>query len=493
MKSKPLKDRLDESPNDNELCPVCKDLPHEDPKQSTCGHRLCGPCVEYLTRDNNCATCPSDDVKIEGFFPDQFYRREVQQKRCHCLFRENGCQWNGIVKDLFGHETECDYRDVTCPDCKMKMVRGNLQPHRENECINRLRPCEFCSEEVRVDQLEHHYSQCQEIFVECRHACGTEGIARRCMNDHLAEKCPNAPQVCTFAIQGCHFNGTRKEQEDHRRKELDCHMRLLYLAGDKTNDAVLSLMEENKDLRRVVERQDSALKEMSKNVQELRASLLEMQRRSSNAWTSGVDALASQVHEVILSLQSQEESTKRIHDEMTLLKSHMSYTKGSDERVKVLEERSSRFSYVWKIADFFARERHVSQPLYTGQCGYKMRLVTSHNGKKNGNHGYSTIVGLQFMRGEYDGLLLWPFEPRIEISLVNERKQQRRMPVNPTPRYPFFKRPEADANEPFYVEIDCGAGSREPFIVNDVVYVWMTLDLKDAPNFFQFFKGHKIT
>ena len=105
-------------------------------------NRLCGPCVKYLKRNNSQPTCPGDHLSIEPLFVDHFYRREMQHKKCHCVFRVNGCQWNSTVKDLNNHEEKCDFRDVTCPDCEATMMLANLQLHRENVCVNRMGSCE---------------------------------------------------------------------------------------------------------------------------------------------------------------------------------------------------------------------------------------------------------------------------------------------------------------------------------------------------------------
>lgn len=478
MTSKPLKDRLNEFLDDDWFCPVCKDLPHEEPQQSNCGHRLCGPCVKYLKRNNNQPTCPGDNLSIEPLFVDHFYQREMQHKKCHCVFRVNGCQWNSIVKELKNHEEKCDFRDVTCPDCEATMMLANLQLHRENVCVNRLGSCEFCSQTMRVVQIEDHHSQCQEIAVECPHACGTTGIVRRCMNEHLTKNCLKAPQSCIFASKGCDFSGNRLEQEGHRKKELDFHMRLLSLEDDKTNETISFLVKENKDLREIVRRQDLEMTGISELVRDLQASLLEQQCQSSHASASEENVLASQIREVILSLQSQRECTERLQEELLLVKPDTSS----------LEEQLSRFCHIWKIDDFLGRRQHASQAFYTGQYGYKMRLSTELRREQ-----CSTLVSLQVLRGKYDDLLNWPFVPRIDIILWNEERNQRSIQFHPSPADPFFTRPETDFNKPFTVVIDCRGGPSNRFLVKGPVYVYIGFEQQRIPKFLRYcFKGHDI-
>ena len=63
-----------------------------------------------------------------------------------------------------------------------------------------------------------------------------------------------------------------------------------------------------------------------------------------------------------------------------------------------------------------------SQPFYTKPDGYKMCLVAYLNGRGVGE-GTHLSVFFAVMKGEYDPILQWPFELRINLTLVDQDKK----------------------------------------------------------------------
>ena len=63
-----------------------------------------------------------------------------------------------------------------------------------------------------------------------------------------------------------------------------------------------------------------------------------------------------------------------------------------------------------------------SQPFYTKADGYKMCLVAYLNGCGAGE-GTHLSVFFAVMKGEYDPVLQWPFEHRINLTLVDQDKK----------------------------------------------------------------------
>lgn len=77
ISTKPLRDRLCELPDKDALCPVCKDIPYENPQQSACGHRFCQTCIDIIAGDNrNRCICPIDSLQVFPTFSDRFYQRD---------------------------------------------------------------------------------------------------------------------------------------------------------------------------------------------------------------------------------------------------------------------------------------------------------------------------------------------------------------------------------------------------------------------------------
>ena len=105
ISTKPLRDRLCKLPDKDALCPVCKDIPYENPQQSACGHRFCQPCIDIIAGDNrNRCICPIDSLQVFPTFSDRFYQRDIRNSECHCAFDTEGCGWKGIFADLQEHE-----------------------------------------------------------------------------------------------------------------------------------------------------------------------------------------------------------------------------------------------------------------------------------------------------------------------------------------------------------------------------------------------------
>ena len=63
-----------------------------------------------------------------------------------------------------------------------------------------------------------------------------------------------------------------------------------------------------------------------------------------------------------------------------------------------------------------------SQPFYTKPDGYKMCLVAYLNGRGAGE-GTHLSVYFAVMKGDYDPVLQWPFEHRINLILVDQDKK----------------------------------------------------------------------
>ena len=83
-----------------------------------------------------------------------------------------------------------------------------------------------------------------------------------------------------------------------------------------------------------------------------------------------------------------------------------------------------------------------SAPFYTGRQGYKMclRLYMDGDGSGKGTH---LSFFLTLMRGEYDALLIWPFNQVFQLIFVNQEQQGGDIAhtFKPDPASPSFKKP----------------------------------------------------
>lgn len=105
--------------------------------------------------------------------------------------------------------------------------------------------------------------------------------------------------------------------------------------------------------------------------------------------------------------------------------------RATQEKISALENRplSCHNKYTWKINGFqeFLRRAKVglqdviySDPFYTGQCGYKIKIGLYPNGlmyAKNTHLSLSLII----MKGEYDTILQWPLAKQVTLTLIDQQ------------------------------------------------------------------------
>lgn len=442
---KTLRERLCKPLDDDEACPVCKDIPHLNTKQSSCGHRFCEPCVIKLAGDGlKKWTCPIDKLQVHSMFTDVFYQREIKNAECHCAFESNGCSWKGSLVGLEEHEQGCAYMDATCPECGLLTTKGGMHQHQRDECIHRPVPCRHCSQPVPTNKVEDHDSQCKEVPVACPQGCGATDLVRQSLDDHLLTYCSKTLHACQFEDYGCDYKGTWKEQEKHRLESVDFHM-LLLLQTDRQRRAAISRLEEENRL--MAGKLDS----------------LEVKGEQTISQEERTDALASQVEEVIETIRSQAKLTKQLEENLSSLSSL-----GADEarrincpledieqRLWLLENGSINGMYVWKIDPFpqylcDAKQgkgaSFASAPFYVGRFGYKLFMTVYPNGHGSGQ-GTHLSVFVTIMKGDYDQLLSWPFSNNIDIRLLsNNTKPDIVKRILPTRQNPCFQRPKLQMN-----------------------------------------------
>lgn len=90
--------------------------------------------------------------------------------------------------------------------------------------------------------------------------------------------------------------------------------------------------------------------------------------------------------------------------------------------------------FVWKVSDLSnilsqakasERERIESDPFYTENYGYKLKLRIYPNGAgaaKNNNLSAFFVV----IKGKYDAILNWPFKKRVRFTLIDQQDEPRK-------------------------------------------------------------------
>ena len=139
-------------------------------------------------------------------------------------------------------------------------------------------------------------------------------------------------------------------------------------------------------------------------------------------------------------------------------------------------------TFLWRIPEVHRRMRDAkigritsiySPPFYTGRNGYKMCIRAYLNGDGSGEGTHLSIFFV-LMRGEYDPLLQWPFEPKVSLILVDQdHKKHLVQTFKPNAQSSSFKRPVSDMNVasgcPEFAELSIL--DNPSYVKEDVMYI----------------------
>ena len=88
-------------------------------------------------------------------------------------------------------------------------------------------------------------------------------------------------------------------------------------------------------------------------------------------------------------------------------------------------------TFVWKLSAFSEMLRQAKQgrnvkihstPFYTVPFGYKLKLSVKPNGDGSGKNTHLSVFVI-LMKGEYDGMLLWPFQQKVSFTLIDQQER----------------------------------------------------------------------
>lgn len=102
-------------------------------------------------------------------------------------------------------------------------------------------------------------------------------------------------------------------------------------------------------------------------------------------------------------------------------------------RIKELEQRQEKVytngKFLWKISNYYQlyqqsatkkdKEKLCSPPFYSGQYGYKLRAEAFLNGLGQGKGTHLSLY-VVIMKGDYDAVLPWPFQQRVDFILMDQ-------------------------------------------------------------------------
>lgn len=174
---------------------------------------------------------------------------------------------------------------------------------------------------------------------------------------------------------------------------------------------------------------------------------------------------------------------KRVIDEMNAM-----LVTGS----KLIDENDT---YLWKINRILLLAED-SLPIHsdrfqTSKWGYKLGVsLDTYTAESNGPH--CATLSFTIYRGDYDGILEWPFPYQVTIYLLDVTKNGKHIvhSIQPDSRKEIFGRPLADANVPYAISGFCAikdiSRNPSPYVSEDNVFIRVHIDFfkTDAKSFY---------
>lgn len=150
-------------------------------------------------------------------------------------------------------------------------------------------------------------------------------------------------------------------------------------------------------------------------------------------------SLFRQLDELKLRLRRQTQELQTIKEEQETQKQEIAGIKSeTEDKLQVLEvalakkkdaKNLEEAPLIWRVDKFghlnknAKKGRHkaiYSQPFYTAQHGYKMKVRLHPNGHNDGK-GTHLSVYIILMKGEYDAILPWPFVKTVTVSVIDQQ------------------------------------------------------------------------
>ena len=416
----------------------------------------------------------------------QLHDTECPFTEMKCLYSHLGCNVVILRYQLAKHvENECLYKVVDCPYCQAGFAGVKMREHLE-ECGKFPVKCPHgCDEsEIPREKLPEHSKTCPLAPVACRFSsmgCNFHGPMES-LEEHLSSHTTEHLTLSSKYIE------KMKEQMKYLQIQLSASLEMnqTYEARLSLQNEALALNKQTLSTHQVkLARVEQNLEAQRKSIDELRLSV-ETLALSKESKQGSVDS-----DEVMHRLDFQDERLAVLAEEVTRLNqaprpraAARDYERvsvpnmgGSDRRfdrvehsltlheiqladqdlkLQILETTSHDGTFLWKIDEFDRRFREsvegktlsiYSPPFYTARYGYKLCARAYLNGDGPMGKGKYISLFVVVMRGEYDGLLSWPFQQKITMKLLDqERVSHVTETFRPDPNSSSFQRPRSEMN-----------------------------------------------
>ena len=212
-------------PSDDQMCPICHLVARKACQANCCGKIFCKGCIEILRQYSNEFKCPICRRRLgKRYFKDKRMEREISHLQIYCTNKNEGCSWQGNLKDIDTHIKACSNQKVTCDKCDDVMQRHQLEFHNSDECLQRYYKCPHCEAVgIYILMIFSHLEECPDLVLTCPNEGCKDKIKRREMGSHQ-QKCPKEVIKCPYHDIGCETEMKREKMDEHMETNTQAHL-----------------------------------------------------------------------------------------------------------------------------------------------------------------------------------------------------------------------------------------------------------------------------
>ena len=373
----------------------------------------CGKMLQrrYLTghvriacecREVNCQYC---HFPGEHWFIESQHKSECPKFPLPC---PNKCEIGTVPReDMKKHRAKCQLEVIDCSNCcGQKFERQYLSSHAETECPRRKVRCRYCHYTAEHQFVEgRHKRKCPKVPLTCPNHCEAGTILREDMEAHRKE-CPLEIIQCKYYDVGCEITMARKDQEKHKKENIEEHLiRVNFALKRELDGTKFELTNTRQDLIDATVALADAKCKLTDTSRQLTTALQRINTLEALVYLTMDKAAAMPTSSAALIESSLGWSVKLTA--MTMM------SKAAEQVCPVILKVSNyneamKNNHTW-CSNFF----------YTDENGYRMcmRIIPRGHGSGKGSH---LSCYLYLSSGPYDDKLFWPFTENFEIKLLNQ-------------------------------------------------------------------------
>ncbi|XP_065284306.1 TNF receptor-associated factor 6-like [Dermacentor albipictus] len=379
----------------NRQCSVCG-LVRKTTALLPCSHVACHPCYAQCGADDRHA-CPIDrenfpeeDVDWRDFPADKLLQREVR-----CWNHGSGCMEVMAISEVSKHfHTECEYHCTACPRCSATVLCSYMREHLGANCHTLTVPDVTESGKHLVDAVERGSITDLERALEER-AAEIKALLERAFSHNGA--------ICDSL--------TELSQTINALKE--------------------SVSENARPVGRISDELQRILNDISTLHEELNIKIADAKKHSAQQFSRFVAAVESAKEDTKVSNNA---VMQKVEEALAHTKKNITRCEFFVREVNSLEAAAVKNGYATQL----------SGPVYLR--GYNISPgVTMKNNKEN---SMSFFIALKLHRGDLDGVVQWPFEHQIKLTILHPLQNgDRSITVKTSRNLIYYQKPTESSNE----------------------------------------------